>query len=29
LKVSVPEASGGWFLGVSAIALFILAKRRR
>lgn len=29
LKVSVPEASGGCFLGVSAIALFILVKRRR
>ncbi|MBD2347124.1 TIGR02921 family PEP-CTERM protein [Anabaena subtropica] len=29
LKVSVPEASGGWLVGVSAIALFILVKRRR
>ncbi|BAY72366.1 TIGR02921 family PEP-CTERM protein [Anabaena sp. FACHB-709] len=29
LKVSVPEPSGGWLLGVSAIALFIFAKRRR
>ncbi|BCL38280.1 TIGR02921 family PEP-CTERM protein [Nostoc sp. MS1] len=29
LKVSVPEPSGGWLLGVSAIALFVLVKRRR
>ncbi|MBD2249917.1 TIGR02921 family PEP-CTERM protein [Nostoc parmelioides] len=29
LKVSVPEPSGGWLLGVSAIAIFIFVKRRR
>ncbi|ABA23579.1 conserved hypothetical protein [Trichormus variabilis ATCC 29413] len=29
LKVSVPEPSGGWLLGASAIALFIFVKRRR
>ncbi|BAT54610.1 hypothetical protein NOS3756_35820 [Nostoc sp. NIES-3756] len=29
LKASVPEPSGGWLLGVSAIALFVLVKRRR
>jgi putative PEP-CTERM system integral membrane protein len=29
LKASVPEPSGGWLLGVSAIALFIFVKRRR
>lgn len=28
LKASVPESSGGWLLGVSAIALFIFVKRR-
>jgi putative PEP-CTERM system integral membrane protein len=29
MKVSVPEPSGGWLLGASALALFILVKRRR
>lgn len=28
LKTSIPEPTGGWILGVSAAALFILVKRQ-